>query len=44
MTETKDRVIILRIDRKLADEFKAKCKGNMSETIRKLIEGYCHGK
>lgn len=40
MKETKDRVIILRIDRKTADKLKAKCKGNMSETIRRLIEGY----
>jgi len=40
MKEIKDRVIILRIDRKTADRLKAKCKGNMSETIRRLIEGY----
>lgn len=44
MKESKRRVIRLRIDQPLADEFKAKCKGNMSKVLYKLIEGYCHGK
>lgn len=44
MKETKCRVIKLRIDQPLADEFKAKCKGNMSKVLYSLIEGYCHGK
>lgn len=44
MKKSKRRVIRLRIDQPLADEFKAKCKGNMSKVLYKLIEEYCHGK